>query len=89
MLRADYDVTVRTNFNQPSLKEFARQNFTEFINATVNLMSAAESIPDFAKKIPLDSLLEELAFSYNIDLDNIGEVTDKDKEQLMQMIKNL
>jgi len=71
-IRGQMDITVKTNFNAPTLKSLKQESMKEFLNAYAQYSQMSVADPNLAKMLPPDDFIKELAFTYDIDLSAIG-----------------
>jgi hypothetical protein len=72
-IRGQFDIKVETNFNSPTLKQLKLERYNQFCDTLVKL-SQLEMIPEFKDKIPMNQLIDEIAFDYDIDVKSIGGI---------------
>jgi len=91
-IRGQMDISVKTNFNAPSLKALKQEQMNKFLT-DYNLysqMSLAD--PNLAKLLKPDDFIKELAFTYDIDLSSIWGFADsitKQKEEIMSIARKM
>lgn len=91
-IRGQMDITVKTNFNAPTLKSMKQDSMQHFLQ-DFNLysqMSLAD--PNLAKMIKPDDFIKELAFTYDIDLSAVGGFSDslsKQWDELMSKVQEM
>lgn len=91
MIRGEYDITVDTNFNTPTLKQLKLQRYQDFATSLLTF-SQVMQIPGMTEKIPFADLIEEMAFDFDIDLKAFGGLPDglaKQKEDLLNKIRQM
>lgn len=70
-IRGQFDIRVETNFTAPTLKQLKIARYGEFAD-TIMKLAQIEMIPEFKEKIPMDQLIDEIAFDFDIDVKAIG-----------------
>lgn len=91
IIRGQFDIRVETNFNAPTLKQLKLERYNQFCDTVIKL-SQLEQIPEFKEKIPMNNLLDEIAFDYDIDIKSFGGVSSglkKEKEKLMEQVRTM
>lgn len=91
MIRGQYDITVETNFNTPTLKQLKLQRYSDFADSLMKF-SQVMQIPSMTEKVPFDDVIEEMAFDFDIDLQSFGGMSDsvkKQKDQLMSQVRQM
>lgn len=85
-IRWQYDISVRTNLNSPTLKQLERNNMIEFMNATIQFSAAIQADPKLSEIIDPWDFIKDMAFKFNVDIDWIGDDDDvqEDKKKLME-----
>lgn len=89
-IRGQMDITVKTNFNAPSLKSLKQESMKKFLES-YNIYSQMKAVdPDLAQALKPDDFIKELAFTYDVDLDAVGGFEDsitKQWDQLMEKFR--
>lgn len=80
-IRGQMDITVKTNFNAPTLKSLKQNSMKEFLAAYAQYSQMSLSDPNLAKMMPPDDFIKELAFTYDIDISAIGGLSDSVSKQ--------
>lgn len=80
-IRGQMDITVKTNFNAPTLKSLKQESMKEFLNAYAQYSQMSVADPNLAKMLPPDDFIKELAFTYDIDISAIGGFSDSISKQ--------
>lgn len=70
-IRGQYDIRVETNFTAPTLKQLKIARYGEFAD-TILKLSQLEQVPGFKEKIPMDKLIDDIAFDFDIDVKSMG-----------------
>lgn len=87
LIRADFDMEVRTNLNTPTLRQLERENYTAFFRAIGEISQIAQTNPDLQKALP--EITKEMAFKFGVDIDMLGDGSaevQKEKKQFMDSI---
>lgn len=90
-IRGQYDIRVETNFTAPTLKQLKIARYSEFADTLLKL-SQLEQIPDFKEKIPMDKLIDDIAFDFDIDVKSIWGMEwslKREKEQLLEQVRTM
>lgn len=90
-IRGQYDIRVETNFTAPTLKQLKIARYGEFADTLLKL-SQLEMIPEFKEKIPMDKLIDDIAFDFDIDVKSIGGMEGslkREKEKLMAQVQQM
>ena len=91
-IRWQVDIRVITNFNKPTLRQLDRENMTQFINNTANLLNLIQLNPVLAEVIPPEQYIRDMADSYAINLDSVWGMKwsiEKEKAKLMDLVKQV
>lgn len=91
-IRTQMDIRVETNFNTPTLKELERENFKDFTTYTAELIAATQISPELWEILPVDKLVKEAAFKFNVDIEWIWkswEEASKEKQKIFGALEKL
>lgn len=91
-IRGQMDITIKTNFNAPTIKSLKQESMKNFLNAYAQYSQMSLADPNLAKYIKPDDFIKELAFTYDIDISSIGWLPDslsKQKDELMSIVRQM
>ena len=88
-IRGQMDITVKTNFNQPTLKSLKQDSMNKFLNDFNTYSMISIQNPELAKIIKPDDFIKELAFTYDIDISSIGGFADSYSKQWDEMMAKM
>ena len=92
MIRGNFDIQVKTNFNLPWLKSLEIENMKSFLSSVIEYSQARQLDPNLDNIINPDDFLKDLAFKMNVDVDNVWWFKDsitKKKEELLNQVKQI
>lgn len=91
VIRGQFDIRVETNFTAPTLKQLKIARYGEFAD-TIMKLAQIEMIPEFKDKIPMDQLIDEIAFDFDIDVKAIWGMEwsiAREKKKLMEQVQQM
>lgn len=83
-VRGNFDISVKTNLNAPTLRQLERENMKDFANSAAMIQQAAAMNPLLAPKV--EEMTKDLAFKYGIDLNFSSSEDQAVKEQKEQLL---
>lgn len=85
-IRGQFDITIKTNFNQPTLRAMKQDEMNKFLNDFSLYSQVSMASPDLAKIIKPDDFIKQLAYTYNIDINAIGGMQDSYGKQYDELM---